>query len=98
MFLAGLAGLGRIAPDQAQRAAESLGVPLGAETNWTRALDRAVRADEPGTVVLLAAVGMNAANWRGVSPVTLYRIVAALRGVSLDGEARMIAAEALARG
>jgi hypothetical protein len=98
LFLAGLAGLGRIAPDQAQRTAESLGVPLGAETNWTRALDRAVRADEPGTVVLLAAVGMNAANWRGVSPVTLYRIVAALRGVGLDGEARMIAAEALARG
>lgn len=98
LFLAGLAGLGRIAPDQAQRAAESLGVPLGAVTNWTRALDRAVRADEPGTVVLLSAVGMNAADWRAVSPVTLYRIVAALRGVGLDGEARMIAAEALARG
>ncbi len=78
LFLAGLAGLGRIAPDQAQRAAESLAYPGGGD-QLDPCAGRAVRADEPGTVVLLAAVGMNAANWRGVSPVTLYRIVAALR-------------------
>jgi hypothetical protein len=97
LFLAGLAGLGRLSAADAQRLATSLEVPLGAEDNWTRALDRAVRADQPGTVVLLAAIGMQTAGWAGVPPAALYRIVAALRAVGLEGEARMIAAEAIAR-
>jgi hypothetical protein len=56
-----------------------------------------VADDQPGTVTLLAAVGMQAATWRGVPPAALYRIIAALRAVGLEGEARMIAAEAIAR-
>ena len=35
--------------------------------------------------------------WAGVPPAMLYRIVASLRAVGLAGEARMIAAEAIAR-
>jgi hypothetical protein len=97
MLFAGLAGLGRLAPDDVERAAQALEVRIGAENSWTRALDRAARANQPGTVALLAAVGMQTATWRGVPPEVLYRVVGALRAVGLGGEARMIAAEAIAR-
>ena len=97
MLFAGLAGLGRLSPGDIERAAQALGVPIGTENGWTRALDKAARAGQPGTVALLAATGMQTPNWHGVPPEALYRIVAALRAVGLDGEARMIAAEAIAR-
>ena len=97
LFFAGLAGLGRMAPDDVERAAQALDVPIGAENSWTRALNVAVRRRQVGTVLLLAAVGMQTPGWDGVPPAALYRIVAALRAVGLGGEARMIAAEALTR-
>ena len=97
MLFAGLAGLGRLAQGDIERAAQSLGVRIGADNAWTRALDRAARDGQAGTVVLLAAVGMQAGSWKDIPPEALYRIVGALRGVGLDGEARMIAAEAIAR-
>lgn len=97
LFFAGLAGLGRLAPDDIERAAAALDVRIGAENSWTRAIDRAATEGQAGTVVLLAAAGMQTPGWRGVPPAMLYRIVSALRAVGLDGEARMIAAEALAR-
>jgi hypothetical protein len=97
MLAAGLAGLGRLSPSDSARAAKAAGVPIGAENSWTRALTRAVRERQPGTVVLLAAVGMQTPNWDGVPPQALYRIVAALNAVGLNGEARMLAAEAVAR-
>ena len=97
MLAAGLAGLGRLSPSDSERAAKAAGVPIGAENAWTRALDRAVRARQPGTVVLLAAVGMQTPGWDGVPPQALFRIVAALNAVGLNGEARMLAAEAVAR-
>lgn len=84
---AGLGGLGRTPVAQA----------LTGQDSWTRALDRAVAAREPGTVALLAAVGMQAPRWASVPAARLYRIVAALRAVGLEPEARMIAAEALTR-
>jgi hypothetical protein len=97
MLFAGLAGLGRLNTGDIERAAQSLGVPIGADNAWTRALDRAARAGQSGTVVVLAAIGMQAAGWKDIPPEALYRIVGALRAVGLDGEARMIAAEAIAR-
>lgn len=97
MLAAGLAGLGRLSPSDSEKAAKAAGVPIGAENSWTRALDRAVRARQPGTVVLLAAVGMQTPDWDDVPPQALYRIVAALNAVGLNGEARMLAAEAVAR-
>ncbi|SEM58667.1 hypothetical protein SAMN05192583_0732 [Sphingomonas gellani] len=97
LLFAGLAGLGRLAPADVERAAEALDVRIGAENAWTRALDRAAMAGQPGTVVVLAALGMQTGSWKGVPPEMLYRIVGALRSVGLGGEARMIAAEALAR-
>ncbi|CAM3230326.1 Antifreeze glycopeptide polyprotein [Sphingomonas antarctica] len=84
---AGLSALGRLPTPQT----------LTAQDAWTQALDRAVVAHEPGTVALLAAVGMQTPRWAGVPAARLYRIVAALRAVGLEPEARMIAAEALTR-
>ena len=97
MFFAGLAGLGRLSPAQVEESAAALDVKIGAATPWTRAIDRAVREGQSGTVLLLAAVGMQTRDWTGVPPEHLYRIVAALRAVGMEGKARMIAAEAIAR-
>ena len=97
LFFAGLAGLGRLPADDIERAAQALDVRIGAENSWTRAIDRAAADGQQGTVVVLAAIGMQTATWHGVPPAMLYRIVGALRSVGLEGEARMIAAEALAR-
>ncbi len=97
LFFAGMAGLGRL-PDRAVTdLAERLAVPVTAQNAWTRAIDQAAADGQPGTVLLLAAVGMQASGWAHVPPAALFHIVAALRAVGLDGEARMIAAEAIAR-
>ncbi len=96
LFLAALAGLGRIEPGDASSAASDLGVDLARQTRWTRAIDQAAERREPGMVALLAATGMQG-DWAKMPPYHLYRIVRALRDVGLEAEARMIAAEALVR-
>jgi len=96
-LLAALAGLGRISADDASSLAESYAVPLGRQTSWTRALDRAAQSGQPATVVLIAAAGMQTREWRYVPPESLYHIMLAFRRVGLEPEARMIAAEALSR-
>ncbi|HEX8643665.1 MAG TPA: hypothetical protein VF702_07100 [Allosphingosinicella sp.] len=97
MLVAGLAGLDRLTATEASSWAASLDTPLGREDRWTRALEEAVRARQPGTVALLCAVGMQAADWQRVPPSHLFRIVRALRLAGLEFEARMVAAEALTR-
>lgn len=96
-LIAGLAGLGRLDTDDATDLGERYGVPLGREDSWTRALERAVVERAPGTVALLAAAGLQTRAWRDVPAEHLYRIVSAMRRVGLEPEARMIAAEAVAR-
>ncbi|UVO53455.1 hypothetical protein [Sphingomonas sp. SUN039] len=96
-MLAALAGLGRISADDASSLAESYAVPLGRQTKWTQALDRAAKSGQAGTVVLIAAAGMQTREWQYVPPESLYHIVVAFRRVGLEPEARMIAAEALTR-
>jgi hypothetical protein len=93
LLAAALAGLGRINADQASRA----GFSLGADDRWTLAIDQAAQERAPGAVALLAGVGMQTADWRGVPPAYLFRIIRDLRMVGLEYEARMIAAEAVAR-
>jgi hypothetical protein len=93
MLVAGLAGLGRITMEQAA----SAGFRPGEGDIWTRAIDQAMQERAPGPVALLAGVGLQTANWGGVSPDYLFRIVRALRSVGMEFEARMIAAEAVAR-
>ncbi len=94
--LHGLAGLGRITPGDATALAEGTGFSLD-ENRWSRALSIAAQNRQPGTVALLAAVGMQTNDWRAVPPAYLYHILAALRAVGREPEARMIAAEALTR-
>jgi len=43
-------------------------------------------------------LGMQGDGWDGMTPRNLYHIVAALNRVGMVAEARMIAAEAVARG
>ncbi len=97
-LLAGLAGLGRV-DDAASRAmASKLGIDLGRQTRWTQLIDQAAAADNQAMVALLAGLGMQGNGWDKMTSVHLYHIVAALNRVGLDAEARMIAAEAVARG
>ncbi|MES2336532.1 MAG: hypothetical protein V4537_00360 [Pseudomonadota bacterium] len=97
MLLAGLTGLGRLSAEEAQQLAQPFDVRFGAENAWTRAIAQAAGRGESGTVLLLVAVGMQTPGWRGIPPEVLYHSCAALRAVGLEGEARMIAAEAIAR-
>jgi hypothetical protein len=91
MLVAALAGLGRL------RDPGALGVDPAPRSRWARMIDAAARSGQPGTVALLAAVGMQTGDWRGVPPEHFYQIVSALRRTGLDYEARMIAAEAMTR-
>lgn len=97
-LLAGLYGLGRIDRGPATTVAGDLGLDLARETKWTRAIRAAADSGNPALTVLLAGVGMQGASWDKMTALHLYHIVAALRRVGLEPEARMIAAEAVARG
>ncbi len=97
MLLAGLAGLGRLSPSDAQRGAQAADVRIGGANAWTSAIDAAGRRGDPGMVALLAAVGMQAPNWDYVTPEALFHIVAAMRAAGMGNYARMIAIEAVTR-
>jgi hypothetical protein len=96
-LVAGLAGLGRLSPEQAANLAGKFGTTLGGDTRWTRIIDRAAQVRNPELVALLVGVGMQGDDWRQMTPRFLYHIVSALRAAGLEPEARMIAAEAVAR-
>jgi hypothetical protein len=97
MLYVSLAALGRLKPSDALDLAQKLDVPMGVRNVWTQAIDQAAARREPATVAVLAAVGMQTSDWSQVQPVFLYHILAALRSVGFEPEARMIAAEALIR-
>ena len=97
-LIAGLAGLGRVSDGTARSFAEDLGVDIYGETRWTRLIRQAAQVDNAELVALLAGVGMQGSGWNKMTPRHLFNIVSALRQVGLDAEARMIAAEAVARG
>jgi hypothetical protein len=96
-LLAGLAGLGRVDKAAAGEFGEKLGIQLGRQTRWTRLIDQAADVNNAALVVLLAGVGMQGEGWDKMTSVNLYHIVSALDRVGLSAEARMIAAEAVAR-
>jgi len=97
-LLAGLAGLDRLEDGAMPQLAERLEVNLTGQTRWTRLIDRAAAANNPALVAILAGLGMQGDSWDRMTPRHLYRIVSSLHRVGLDAEARMIAAEAVARG
>ena len=96
-LLAGLAGLGRLPDSQARDLAGKLEIDLAGQTRWTRLIDRAAEVDNQGMVCILAGLGMQGDSWQRMTPRYLYHIVSALNRVGLTAEARMIAAEAVAR-
>ena len=93
-LVAGLAGLGRLS----QGDVGGFDVDLDRQTRWTRMIDRAAEVGNPAMVSLLAGLGMQGESWSQMTPLYLYHITSALRRVGLEAEARMIAAEAVARG
>ena len=97
-LLAGLAGLGHLDGDTAKSFADKLEIDLGRTTNWTRLIQQAADVNNRELVVLLAGIGMQGDSWARMTPLHLYHIVSALNRVGLSAEARMIAAEAIARG
>jgi hypothetical protein len=96
-LLAGLMGLGRVDQGTARSFATTLQLDMARETRWTRAIDAAADSENPVLVAMLAGFGMQGSGWDKMTALHLYHIVSALRRVGLDGEARMIAAEAVAR-
>ena len=97
-LVAGLLGLGRVEDETAKSFSESLGIDLDRQTKWSRLIDRAADVNNREMVVLLAGLGMQGNSWDKMTSVNLYHIVSALNRVGLSAEARMIAAEAVARG
>lgn len=96
-LVAGLAGLGRISPDVADDFAARLSFDLRKQSKWSRLIDKAAQVRNPTLVALLAGVGMQGDSWAKMTPRYLFHIVSALRQVGMEAEARMIAAEAVAR-
>lgn len=97
-LLAGLAGLGRLDDGAVGSFSNRLGIDFSRQTRWTRMIDRAAEVDNKALVVLLAGLGMQGEGWDRMTARHLYHIVSALDRVGLTAEARMIAAEAVARG
>ncbi|MFZ1743532.1 MAG: hypothetical protein WAT93_11785, partial [Pontixanthobacter sp.] len=97
-LLAGLAGLGRITPQDQASVAGNLEIDLARESKWSKLIDRAADVKNTALVAYLAGVGMQGTSWDQMTARHLYHIVAALNRVGLSAEARMIAAEAVARG
>ena len=97
-LVAGLAGLGRIDASTAAGYSDDLGMQLNSTTRWTRAIDAAAGVDNQALVSFLAGLGMQGSGWDKMTARHLYHIVRALNRVGLNAEARMIAAEAVARG
>lgn len=97
-LVAGLAGIGRLSESEANAVAGDVGADLTRQTRWSRAISDAANVGNPALVVLLAGLGMQGTSWEQMTPLHLYRITSALTRVGMAAEARMIAAEAVARG
>lgn len=97
-LVAGLGGLGRISEADLNGLSSQLDLGLSRQTRWSSTIERAADAGNPTLVAMLAGLGMQGTSWEQMTPLHLYHITAALRRVGLEAEARMIAAEAVARG
>ncbi len=97
LLVAGLAGLGRIDGRSADRLNRRHGLGVGHRTRWTRLIDGSAKLGQPGSVLILAGAGFQAAGFEQLPSAHLYHSVAALNRTGQGFAARMIAAEALAR-
>lgn len=97
-LVAGLAGLGRLDAGDSESYSSDLGLNLNRASAWSNKITRAGQLGNQGLVALLAGLGMQGTSWETMTPRHLFHIVRALNAAGLSGEARMIAAEAVARG
>ena len=97
LLVAGLAGLDRMTSANAEELSGDMGFDLSRQTAWTRAIARAGERRNAALVTMLAGLGMQGSSWSKMTPLHLYHIVSAMKAAGLEAEARMIAAEAVAR-
>lgn len=97
LLLAALAGLDRLQTEDQLKLLSEQGVGFDNRSPWARILLQAADRGEQGTVLLMVAAGMQRTGWGGVSSPMFATMIRALHNVGLDGEARMIAAEAMTR-
>jgi hypothetical protein len=98
MLVAGLSGLGRLDDSARADLLKKLSASVDGRSRWSDAIDQAANVGNPTLVALLAGLGMQGDAWSRMTPRYLMHIVSALQRVGLGAEARMIAAEAVARG
>jgi len=98
MLIAGLAGLGRIKDSDRDSLLGKVNASVAGQTRWTGTIDGAANVNNAALVALLAGLGMQGDSWARMTPRYLYHITSALSRVGMNAEARMIAAEAVARG
>jgi hypothetical protein len=97
LLVAGLAGTARIDGAAATRLNQNHGLGLGRQNGWTRVAEQAGDLRQAGSAALLAAVGMQASRPDRIPSAHLFRALTAMRLSGLDFQARMVAAEMLAR-
>ena len=97
-LLAGLAALDRVEQDTAADLADDLGVNIARQTKWSRLIGQAGETRNPALVAFLAGAGMQGDSWDAMTPRHLFHIVRAMNRAGMGAEARLIAAEAVARG
>ncbi len=97
LLVAGLAGLGRIDGELADRLNRRNGLAIGHRTRWTQVIDQAAALRQPGSVLILTGAGFETPEFDRLPSSHMFHAVAALRRTGQDYTARMIAAEALAR-
>ncbi|MBB3032683.1 hypothetical protein [Alteriqipengyuania lutimaris] len=98
LLVAGLAGLGRISSGTRNSWDRELDLGLSRETRWSAMIDRAAEVENAALVAFLMGLGIQGDDWNRMTPRHLYHIVSALHRSGMEAEARMIAAEAIARG
>jgi hypothetical protein len=97
LLVAGLAGTARIDGGTATRLNQAHDLKLGTENSWTRIAVQAAERRQAGSAALLAAVGMQANRPDRIPSAHLFRALTAMRLSGLEYNARMVAAEMLAR-
>lgn len=98
LLIAALSGLGRIKDGDRDSLLGKVNASVAGNTRWTGTIDGAANVNNATLVALLAGLGMQGDSWAKMTPRYLYHIISALNRVGLGAEARMIAAEAVARG
>ncbi len=97
LFVAGLAGLGRVSTEFLTEQSKDLDTPLVRNSAFGRVVTAAVRRGEPGSVALLAMVALQGTDWTKIKPDEFFYLIRSLKAVGLEAEARMIVAEAVTR-